>query len=97
MCLCFLLSGPQRGYLSLELANVALSGLVVLGLGNFVLEGLDLLFYGCQYNPSSALPDATHAPPRVLETGGVLTLATGERGFFGYHRVVRSGRVPWPM
>ena len=97
MCLCLLLSGLKCGYLGLELANVALSGLVVLGLGNLVLEGLDLLFYGCQYNPSSAFPNATPAAPRVLETGGVLTLAIGERGFFGYHRVVCSGRVPWPM
>ena len=62
MCLGFLLTGPERGNLGLELANVPLRRLVVLGLANLLLEGLNLLLDGCQCNPSS--PIWTSPTPR---------------------------------
>ena len=62
MCLSLLLASPECGDLGLELANVALRRLVVLGLTNLLLEGLNLLLDGCQCNPSS--PIWTSPTPR---------------------------------
>ena len=62
MRLSLLLAGSEGGDFGLKLANVALSRLVVLGLANLLLEGLDLLFYGSQFNPSA--PIRTPPTPR---------------------------------
>ena len=62
MRLSLLFTSSEGGDLGLELTNVALSCLVVLGLANLLFEGLDLLFYGGQCNPSA--PIRTPPTPR---------------------------------